>query len=71
LASLIGALLKSGMASLDNVPIILNALVVKHPFTTPDELLTLVKRHYSTQVIQQFYKVILFSPSSVVIRDHL
>ena len=57
LASNIGALLKSGMASLDNVPIILNALIAKHPFTTPDELLSLVQRHYSTQVIQQFYKV--------------
>lgn len=58
ISATIGALLKSGVASLDNVPIILNALDFRHPFTTLNELGEMIMRHYSTQVVQQFYKMI-------------
>jgi len=46
------------VTSIDNAPIELNALVLERPFATAHELLSSIRKHYSTQMVRQLYKLI-------------
>ena len=46
------------VANVDDAPISLNTLVLKHAFKTQSELMSRVAKHYQNQVISELYKVV-------------
>jgi hypothetical protein len=44
--------------NIESAPLALNALVVKHAFSTTRELLRILKRHYKHQALRNIYRII-------------
>lgn len=46
------------LANVDDAPLKLNSLILKHPFMTTDQLLDRIKKHYTTAVLSEIYKIV-------------
>lgn len=44
------------LANLDGAAITLNGLLLEHPFSTREQLLNRMSKHYSMQAIRELYK---------------
>jgi len=46
------------ITNIDRAPIALNALMLERPFATNAELMSCIRKHYKTQLVQQLYKLV-------------
>mmetsp|Transcript_45817 Transcript_45817/g.71794 ORF Transcript_45817/g.71794 Transcript_45817/m.71794 type:complete len:623 (-) Transcript_45817:24-1892(-) len=46
------------VTNIDRAPIALNALALERPFATQQELLSVIRKHYRSQLITQLYKLV-------------
>ena len=46
------------VTNIDKAPIAFNALMLERPFATHAELMSCVRKHYRTQLVQQLYKLV-------------
>jgi len=46
------------LPNVENAPIVLNALVIGHTFTTQDDLTTSLTEHYKSRFLRQLYKIL-------------
>jgi len=46
------------LANLDNAQISLNTLILQHPFSTQQELINRISKHYYLQLLREVYKIV-------------